>query len=190
MHLQAINVLRPIPEGGGNLLLVSDDLQYRAIARDIHGMEGVWLQSVLMVAHESGFLDRKAYAEAVYGLTAQKHGHVTLNAQVLIEIVLEDASAALDKLKIVAAFIGNETADFESHFKVAWDFVKHIWSINLPHLRKAKATSIMLDRLVGMLARFGPINETYTGLIKSSRTQPLLGEYLVSWAQGHFIDIK
>lgn len=105
--------------------------------------------------------------------------------------MLQDASAALDKLKIAAAFIGNETADFESHFKVAWGFVKHIWSINLPYLRKAKATSIMLDRLVAMLAtRFGPIDETCTGLIKSSRTQPLLGEYLVSWAQGHFIDIK
>ncbi|OSJ19238.1 hypothetical protein BST63_03455 [Bradyrhizobium canariense] len=172
-----------------NLLLVSDDMQYRTIARDIHGLEGVWLQSVLMVAHELGFLNIKGYAAAVYRLTAQKHGHVTLNAQVLVEIVLQDESAELDKLRIAGAFIGNETADVESHFKVTWDFVNHIWSINLPYLQKATATSIMLDRLVGMIARFGVIDETYGKLIKLSRTQTLR-DYLVSWARGHFIKIK
>ena len=59
-----------------DLLLVSEDIHYRAIARELHGREGAWLHAILMVAVEAGMLDRGSYAEAVYGLSANKHNHV------------------------------------------------------------------------------------------------------------------
>lgn len=172
-----------------NLLLVSDDLQYRVIARELHGGEGAWLQAVLIVAHGARVLDHKGYAEAVAGLAAQKHSHVTLNAHTLIQIVLQDASATLTKLEAAVGFIGNETADLDTHVKVVWEFLTQLWNTDLPYLRRAKATSIVLERLVGMLARFGVIKEVYLYLIRSSRRQPSLRDYLVSWARGHFLDV-
>jgi hypothetical protein len=142
-----------------------------------------------MVVHEAGMLDGADYAKAVYGLAARKHSHVTLTAPVLIQILLQDDSKDLEKLRIAAAFIGNNTADFQSHFKVAWDFLTRVWTVGLPDIRRAQAASIMLDRLVGMLARFEVLKETYLRMISFSRQQPLLKNYLVSWAKGHFLDI-
>jgi cellulose synthase operon protein C len=173
-----------------NLLLVSEDLQYRVIARQTHGREGAWLQAVLMVAHEAGALDNNAYADATYGLAAQKHSHLTLTAQNLRQIVKRDASANLEKLEVVAAFIGNETADPTSHINVTWEFFVQVWNTNLTYMQKAKATGIMLERLLGMLARFDLIKEVYLDLIRSSRGQPLLRQYLIAWARGHFLDLK
>jgi tetratricopeptide (TPR) repeat protein len=172
-----------------DLLLISEDLQYRVIARELHGREGAWLQAVLMVAHEEGVLDGAGYAEAVYGLAAQAHSHVTLTAPTLIQIVLQDASDNFAKLRTAAAFIGNESADFESHFSVAWEFLTRVWNTDLTYLRRAQATSVMLDRLVGMLARFKVMREIYLKMIDSSRRQPLLRDHLISWAKGHFLDI-
>lgn len=173
-----------------NLLLVSDDLQYRSIAQSIHGLQGAWLQSVLIVAQELGNLDRKAYAEAVYGLTARKHSHVTLNAQLLIDIVILDDSTMLYKLEAAAAFIGNESADYQAHLNVAWEFIQNIWWINLPTLRKAQATSIVLDRLARMMMRHQLLARDYPDLIAKSRAQPLLREHLISWGHGHFLGLK
>jgi cellulose synthase operon protein C len=173
-----------------NLLLVSEDLQYRVIARETHDREGAWLQAVLMVAVETGALDRDAYAAAIYGLAAQKHSHLTLTAQNLLQLVVQDASDNLEKLEVAAAFIGNETADPESHMKVIWEFFVHVWNTELPYLRKAKATGIMLERLLGMLARLDLIKEVYLDLIRSSRDQFALSQYLIAWARGHFLDLK
>ena len=173
-----------------DLLLVSEDIHYRAIARELHGREGAWLHAILMVAVEAGMLDRGSYAEAVYGLSANKHKHVGLNAPTLVQIVLQDPSDSLSKLRAAAAFIGNETADFNSHVSVAWEFLKQVWIADIPHLRRAQATSIMLDRLVGLLARLGVAEKTYRKMINSSRHQPLLREHLISWARGHFLNIK
>jgi hypothetical protein len=172
-----------------DLLLVCDDLQYRVIAKELHGREGAWLQSVLMVACDIGALDRAGYAEAVYSLAAQKHSHVALTTPVLIQIALLDASANLAKLQVVAAYIGNETADFQSHLSVAWGSIVGLWKTDLPYLRKAKATNIMLERLVEMLHRFGELKNAYPHLIELSRRQPLLNDYLISWARGHFLEL-
>jgi hypothetical protein len=173
-----------------DLLLVSEDLQYRVIARETHGREGAWLQAVLMVAHEAAALNRNAYADAIYGLAAQKHSHLTLTAQNLLQIVAQDASDNLAKLEVAAAFIGNETADPASHINVTWEFFVQVWKTNLPYLRKAKATGIMLERLCGMFARLDLMKEVYPDLIRSSRAQPLLRQYLIAWARGHFLDLK
>jgi cellulose synthase operon protein C len=173
-----------------NLLLVSEDLHYRVIARETHGRDGAWLQAVLMVAHEAGALHRNSYADAIYGLAAQKHSHLTLTSQNLLQIAKQDASDNLEKLAIAAAFIGNETADPESHINVTWEFFVQVWNADLTYLRKAKATGIMLERLLGMLARLDLIKEVYLDLIRSSRDQPLLRQYLRAWARGHFLNLK
>lgn len=173
-----------------DLLLVSDDLPYRLLTWELHGREGVWLQAILLVALCARLLDANAYAEAVYGLAAQKHSHVTLNAQILLRIALTDPSENLPKLAAAAEFIGNESADLESHLSVAWDFINEFWNTDLSYLRRARATGIMLERLVPLLARFGLVEKCYSDMIRASQRRPLLQEYLASWARGHFLDLN
>jgi cellulose synthase operon protein C len=173
-----------------DLLLLSDDLQYRALARQLHDREGVWLQAVLMVAQDSGIIDLDAYSEATYELAARRHSHVSFTAYTLISIALRDTLDTLPKLEVAAAFIGGEAAEVQSHIKVTVEFIAKLWNTDLPYLRKAKATSIMLDRLVAMLARLGLTKTIYLRLVEGSRHQPLLRDHLIAWARGHFIDLN
>jgi hypothetical protein len=68
-----------------------------------------------------------------------------------------------------------------SHAKVVSDFVKLIWDSNLPDLRKAKATGIVLERLFGMAARLKITSEVYAAL------RPVFRRYLRLWAGPFFM---
>ena len=67
-----------------DLLLVSEDLHYRNLARQLYGQDGVWLQAALMVARDTGGLEPAAYAHAICDLAIQRHDHVTLSAATLV----------------------------------------------------------------------------------------------------------
>jgi hypothetical protein len=110
-----------------DLLLVSEDLHYRNLSRQLHGRHGVWLQVVLMVALDTGRIEPTAYAHAVSELAIQRHDYITLSAATLVAIAVEEQNDSMNRFKAAASFIGTETADFESHQRVSWELLQAIW---------------------------------------------------------------
>jgi hypothetical protein len=172
-----------------DLLLVSEDLHYRNLARQLHGRHGVWLQVVLMIALDPGRIEPTAYAHAVCELAIQRHDYITLSAATLVAIAVEEQNDSMDRFKAAARFIGTETADLESHQRVSWELLRAIWATDLPYIRRAKAASLVLDRLVRLLVQRKLFPSAYSAMIANSRDQPLLEECLVAWARGHFISL-
>lgn len=172
------------------LLLVSEDLHYRNLARQLHGRHGVWLQVVLMVALDTGRMEPTAYAHAVCELAIRRHDYITLSAATLVKIAIDEQNDSMDRFKAAARFIGTETADLESHQRESWEFLRAIWATDLPYVRRAKAASLVLDRLVRLLAQRGLFPVAYSAMIAKSRDKPLLEECLIAWARGHFLSLS
>ncbi len=172
-----------------NLLLLSDDFHYRTIARSVHERTGVWLQPVLMCAADAGKMTGPAYARAVADLSIQKHDHVSLNALTLIEIVKLDDTEGLRRFKAAVEFIGTPTAELESHFSVSWAFLKAIWTTRLPFLRQSAAAGAILERLTQLLARNDQLASGYQAMIRECANRPVLRDYLIAWARGHFLGV-
>jgi cellulose synthase operon protein C len=131
-----------------DLLLVSEDLHYRNLARQLHGRHGVWLQPALMVALDTRKMEPAAYAHAICDLAIQRHDYISLNAATLVAIAAEEQNDSMDRFKAAVAFIGTDTADLESHLRVSWEFLSSIWTEDLPYIRRAKASSLILERLL------------------------------------------
>jgi tetratricopeptide (TPR) repeat protein len=173
-----------------DLLLVSEDLHYRNLARQLHRRHGVWLQVVLMIALDTGRIEPTAYAHAICDLAIRRHDHVALSAATLVALAMEEQNGSMDRFRAAAAFIGTDNADLESHQRVSWEFLRAIWETNLPYVRRAKAASIILERLVHLMFQRNILPAAYSAMIANSRNQPLLEECLVAWARGHFISLS
>ena len=172
-----------------NLLLLSDDLHYRNLARSIHQCAGVWLQPVLMFATDTGKMTAGAYAGAVADLAIRKHDHITLRAPTLIEIAKADETEGMQRFKATVCFIGTPAAGLESHSTVSWDFLRAVFDANLPHIRQSAAAGAVLERLTVLLRRHDQLKPVYRAMINDSVRKPLLRDYLIGWARGHFLNI-
>lgn len=171
-----------------DLLLLSDDLHYRNLAAQLYQRNGVWLQVVLMAALEEERIDFAAYSQAVGTLSVQRHEYVSVSAGVLVYIAGCEDSDELPRLAAALAFIGTPTAEISSYFKVAWDFMLHIWNDRgLSDLRKAKACGMVLNRLLPMYSPHGDFAEILRQMITNSGHRPKLQRYIRDWARGHFI---
>lgn len=171
------------------LPLLSDDMNYRNLLKNLYGIAGFWLQIPLMAALEKNQCTLTEYATAVFGLARHRHAHITLNSQVLTEICNLDRGDNIDKFSCVIEFIGGQNADPVSHFNVAQEFLHQLWNTDLPHLSKAQATGMTLDRIAGMMHRHNVLNEVFKELIANAQKIPLLRDYILGWLRGHFIFI-
>jgi len=170
------------------LLLVSDDLHYRNYAKALHGVEGAWVQACLMAALQHRCIDSVAYAKATCDLAMMRHGHVSLNGEILVLIAEQQQGDALERLGAALAFVGNETADLASHLAVGWEFIASLWvGHRLNELHRSKATGMMLERIVPMLDKAGQLQPAYAKMVENSGTA--LKEYLLAWAKGHFLQV-
>ena len=168
------------------LLFLSDDMLMRGLAHETASVDGVWLQAVLMIAYDQRLLSLGDYAEAVLQLALRGHNHVTLEVPTLNEILLNDDSDGVRRFEGAVKFIGNENADVRSHWEVGWGFVQNVWALDIPHLKRAAASGIMLRRIATLLNKHGLLQRVFSRLLRL-RHGPELGPYLAGWCRGHFI---
>lgn len=169
-----------------NLLLVSEDMSFRAIGQEMQQVSGTWLQPMLMLAHDRNLLDAKRYAAAISQLALRRHSHLSLRASDLASVLDLDQTAELLLFRQTAGFIGGDNADVRSHFNVGLDFLQEVWGLQLPYLKKAQAVGFILERIAVMLARHGILQKTFQEMLGSSLNKPL-ADYLDRWCRGHFI---
>lgn len=166
--------------------LLSDDLRYRRWTKEALGRPGFWIQAVLMEMVEAGTLSLADYSDAVVGLSARRHGHVTISANVLYEVCLRDTDR-LHKLRAVLHFVGNPTAEMVSHTGVVRQFVGLLWgkASEVSQLRRRAATGATLEALLAH--RRVDWSRWLRLIVSIARRGSFLDDYLANWRRGHFL---
>ena len=147
----------PAVMAGKKRLLLSEDLMMRQLAGTAFGAKGVWLQAVLMSAEQATTMSHNAYSDAVVYLAAHRHGHVSLNAQVLLSAFERDESPELFNLQALCTYIGHAGADLQSHTALGAGFINTLWARARPIVvtsvpadsKTLKATDLVLRALIG-----------------------------------------
>lgn len=167
--------------------LLSEDLRYRQWTQKLLDRPpGLWLQALLMEMLEAGVMPLADYADAVVGLAARRHGHVSVTGEILHEICRRDTDK-LPRLREVLRFIGNHNADMLSHTAVTLRFIELLWRMRseVSQLRRRAATGAILEALLSH--RREDWRVWLSAILKAVRKGSALGEYLADWMRGHFL---
>ena len=178
---------------GKKRLLLCEDLMMRQLAGKAFGAKGVWLQAVLMSAQQDATMSHNAYSDAVVHLAAHRHGHVSLNMQVLLSAFERDETPDLSDLRALCTYIGHKGADLQSHTALGSAFINKIWgnavsivwSKDIPvDSRTLKATDLVFRALIGdsnndEWAKWA--GKLFRGLAKDPR------RYLIRWCDENFL---
>jgi hypothetical protein len=169
----------------GDRVLLSDDLYFRQLADHACGASrGIWLQQALNVAWRRGIIEEAVYAEGIIGLAICRHFHLALDAATLRAVLLVDETDNLFKFEAVADYIGIQSAEINSHVFVAIGFLLEVWNSDVSDLRKAKASSIVLEKLLRF--RQSDCAAIVGALREEFRLNHGASDYLEKWLRGHF----
>ena len=184
----------PAVMAGKKRLLLSEDLMMRQLAGTAFGAKGVWLQAVLMSAEQATTMSHNAYSDAVVYLAAHRHGHVSLNAQVLLSAFERDESPELFNLQALCTYIGHAGADLQSHTALGAGFINTLWARSRPIVvttvpadsKTLKATDLVFRALIG-----DTNNDEWprkaAALFRTLDEEP--GIYLLRWCEKKFLPV-
>ncbi len=165
-------------------LLLSEDMFYRQLVTQEFGVSGIWLQSVLMFAVSEKLIGFEEYCEKCVLLAENRHGHLAVTSDVLVQIALNQNDRSWDKFNCISEVIGTADADIESHYNVAHDTVVRIWHAkNLSFYQKQKFASTILFKLVRHR------KEDWQDILAMMyvRMGRQFRAYLQNWVQAHFL---
>lgn len=166
------------------LLLVSEDYSYRQIGKDGYGVNGTWIQPILMVALDHGKISLDRYTKTTIGLAHAGHSFLSINSHVLRVALTQSRTA----YRAVAKYLFGAAADFKTHVNVMLQFLLSVWDTEHPSPDVLQATGIMLDRFCRgeWLQRLPNVEseEILEVLLVQLGDHPLAG-YARNWAKGH-----
>ncbi|MDH7785633.1 tetratricopeptide (TPR) repeat protein [Ochrobactrum sp. 19YEA23] len=166
------------------MLLVSDDLSFRVLARHTCKVPVAWLQAVFMYAYKSGIIGVKRYSDIVAGLAARRHGFVSVDPAILeVAVPATDARVGEQFFHLVE-YLGSKDADMKSHLKVTVAFLSSIWDRSPIGLAEMSATGLLLEKIT----RFtGGDTELLLRWFDGEVGDLRFREYLRRWVRGHFL---
>ena len=126
--------------------LLAEDMMMRHVATRAFGTKSVWLQPVLLSALQAETMDWADYCEALVQLAAHRHGHVFMNAQVLLSVFESDTSAELVKLEALGAYVGVTNAEHHSLIASVAGVINTIWDDAEPADSKVGTATDLLFR--------------------------------------------
>lgn len=178
-----------------DVIILSEDLNLRQYAASQGVKGGAWLQVVLNVFARDGQITRDQYLVGVGMLGAMRHGHLSLDAQTLLQMLALEDPRAFALFNAAIQFIGGLNAHMPSHIAVSVDTMRGVWRLNLPSWQQSRAIS----RLLAQLVRSRPddwkavLHIIDAELAKYARAGDHLAQwardYLADWIKGHFYDL-
>lgn len=165
------------------MILLSDDLRYRDVARAVADVGGLWLQAALATALGSGAAERARVIKAYIHLAARKHDHVRLDSEILRDVYEACTDTQLREFDVITDFIGVEKADMYSHTMVTGRFLSDLWKASNGDLKSQAATGIIISKLVRFRSEDWAI---WLALLMHGTTSAVVS-YLERWLFGHFI---
>ena len=196
VRLPPVGGFSPAIVAGQTRLLLCEDMMMRQFAREVFGVNGIWLQSVLLSAEQAGTMSINAYANAVVYLAAHRHGYVSTSTPVLLSTFDHVGSGDLLELQDLFSYVGDKSAEIQSNTKISAEFINTICTNSRPILvvndfpvdsKTRKATNLVFEallggRLDGDWARWG------AALYRRLDTMPK--RYLLRWCEDKFLPVS
>lgn len=177
------------------MILLSEDLHLRQWAAQKGVKGGAWLQVLFQAMTNDGVLPVADFLRSTSVLGARRHGHLWLDASVMIGILELDDPRAFQMFEDVVHAIGGLTADLASHVSVTLRFMRSIWSSTLPTWQKGRAIGRLLTQWIGSRpddwrAVFHLIdNDLGVFASRGDDSAAAARVYLLDWIAGHFLDL-
>jgi len=176
-----------------NCILLSDELNLREFAAQFGADRGAWLQIVLRKLAANQLITDELYAIATARLAVARHGHISLDAQMLISILTSQNNLADQYFESAIHYIGGPKAEMISHINVAQVFMLMVWDTPLPNWKKGRAIGLALTGLIkGRTDWLTILHVLESNIRQLARSGPRAGhayEYLVGWIRGHFFNL-
>ena len=134
---------------GGALVLLSDDFSLRRLAKEEFGVDGAWIQPVLMYATDAKRMKQEHYNRAVASLAAWRHDFTSVNAQQLLFSANRGGWKVTSEFKALASTMPLARSDIQTSIPVLAWFLRQIWKKRGGPTRgqATKLTHAMLDAI-------------------------------------------
>lgn len=172
--------------------LLSEDQNFRALGKELFGLEGCWIQPILMRAVEGNHLSMEEYANVVTHLIRANFYFITINSHILICIARNSSWEIDQQFLDVASTLGQKGTELLSSVKVATEFLKQVWATPIPWWSKRNFFLIILnilvknnwDRADSIIEGFVLMGNVITD---SEMNLQIYLETIKNWCIGHFI---
>lgn len=134
-----------IAANGNDLLLLSDDMGFRAWAGVTFQIPSAWLQPVLMLAKGSDQLPDNKYYEAVNLLALSGHTYTSLDPNCLMYQARKDDFCLTQDLSRLLRRVGGPNGDLYANSRVLSIFIEMLWEKCSDEFKVMKITSEAFD---------------------------------------------
>ena len=170
------------------LLLVTDDLPTRELARLLGGVRSCWLHHTFGTALARGRIDLERYVRWSAHMVEAGRSYIGVSGTALHLALLLDAveGPAPGRLyRTLVRVIGGPNAEPSSHVATALECLAKLWHGDGAGVDREAATSLLLRQLLsGRHDDYGAILRT---VILAVRPVPALLAFALAWARGNFI---
>jgi tetratricopeptide (TPR) repeat protein len=132
---------------GGKFVLLSDDFNLRRLANEEFGLDGIWIQPLLMCATDTKRMKQHHYDRAVASLAAWRHDFTSVNAQQLLFSANRGGWKVTPEFKALVSTMPLVRSDVQTNIPVCFSFLREIWKRGKGPTRgqATKMTHAMLD---------------------------------------------
>ena len=117
---------------GGGFVLVSDDWNLRRLARNDLGVDGIWIQALLMHASDTKRLKQDHYNRSVATLAAWRHMYTSINADQLFFVATRGHWKITSEFQALASMLSLSRCEFTSNLRVVVEFLQRLWTKHGP----------------------------------------------------------
>lgn len=174
---------------GSGRLLISDDWYFRQVAKAAFGVNGVWLQVLLMVCQLDNWIDRNKYNDAVCSLLESNYDFVSIDANLLVSLARKEEWQVTPRFNKVASSLDLRRNELASALRVARRFLRHIWSSPIVTLSEARRLTFALFNEMNV-ARSQHCELVLAVLLRVYAASVGGEQYclaIADWCRGHFI---
>lgn len=173
-------------QGSGRLLLCQDQA-YRSLAAQSLGLRTSWLQPVLMVARDQGFVTQEEYYKAVLALLEFGDQVISIDGKILMAAAREQQEKPQCFERVVGS-LGGPKAEMISHIGVAADFLKIVWSEHPWELATSMQTGMVLTTLLSGREDWRSVIAILRAMYRQRfGKNDALDHYILAWLHGHFL---
>jgi tetratricopeptide (TPR) repeat protein len=176
---------------GSDRLFICEDQALRLLTGTGLNIPTTWIQPVLLLAKQEGFLSEEKYLKSMLALIDARLEFLSVDHNLLVETLKPTTSLTIppDFTK-VAGRLGGAKADLRSHLRMAAGAILQFWkSRDIPSTLRQAAVGLLLENLcrersledvrivVGTLLLFN------RDMLQDNE----FGDYIHGWMRGHFM---
>jgi tetratricopeptide (TPR) repeat protein len=171
---------------GGNFVLLSDDFNLRRLAKEEFGLDGVWIQPILMYAADKKRMKQDHYNRSVVSLAQWGHDFTSVTAQQLLFTVNRGGWRVTPEFEALVATMPLIRSDLRSSLQVSISFLKELWKKGRGPTR-SQATKLTHALLKAVNPNASENGERYLRTLQAAAAQGHLparaGQAIESWHQ-------